>query len=90
LLKLVIEVDGGQHSEEADAARTTAIEAEGYKVLRFWNNEVLGNPDGCARTLTDVLAASSPRPTPARQQAAKPSHPSPIKGEGPGSTYLAG
>jgi very-short-patch-repair endonuclease len=58
--KLVIEVDGGQHTEQDDAARTTAIEAEGYKVLRFWNNEVLGNPDGCARILTDVLAASSP------------------------------
>ena len=43
-IKLVIEVDGGQHSAELDADRTTVIEAEGYRVLRFWNHEVLGNP----------------------------------------------
>ena len=58
--RLVIEVDGGQHSEEADAARTAIIEAEGYRVLRFWNNDVLGNPEGCARVLTHALAARSP------------------------------
>jgi len=58
--KLVIEVDGGQHSEEADAERTAVIEAEGYRVLRFWNNDVLGNAEGCARILTSALAARSP------------------------------
>jgi len=58
--RLVVEVDGGQHSEEADAARTPVIEAEGYRVLRFWNNEVLANPQGCARVLSEVLAARSP------------------------------
>lgn len=58
--RLVIEVDGGQHSEERDARRTAIIEAEGYRVLRFWNNEVLDNAEGCAHTLTDVLAARSP------------------------------
>jgi very-short-patch-repair endonuclease len=46
--KLVIEVDGGQHSEAEghDAARTHFIEDEGYRVLRFWNNDVLANTDG--------------------------------------------
>jgi very-short-patch-repair endonuclease len=58
--KLVVEVDGGQHSEEEDADRTAIIEAEGYRVLRFWNNDVLGNPEGCARVLSDALAARSP------------------------------
>ena len=58
--KLVVEVDGGQHSEEADAERTALIEGEGYRVLRFWNNEVLGNPDGCAQVLLAALAARSP------------------------------
>ncbi|HEY6814877.1 MAG TPA: DUF559 domain-containing protein [Croceibacterium sp.] len=58
--KLVIEVDGGQHSEEADAARTAMIVAEGYRVLRFWNNDVLGNAEGCAQILTAALAARSP------------------------------
>ena len=46
--KLVIEVDGGQHGEtpERDAARTRFLENEGYRVLRFWNNEVLENIEG--------------------------------------------
>ena len=54
--KLVVEVDGGQHSEERDAKRTALIEAEGYRVLRFWNNEVLSHPEGCARILSAALA----------------------------------
>ena len=54
--RLVVEVDGGQHSEEADAERTAIIEAEGYRVLRFWNNDVLGNAEGCARVLVGELA----------------------------------
>jgi very-short-patch-repair endonuclease len=40
--RLVIECDGGQHSKETDAQRTRLIEAGGYRVLRFWNNDVLG------------------------------------------------
>ena len=59
-VKLVVEVDGGQHSEQVDAARTAMIEAEGYRVLRFWNNEVLGNAEGCAQVLVAALAARSP------------------------------
>ena len=45
--KLVIEVDGGQHSGSArDARRDEWMAGEGYRVLRFWNNEVLGNLEG--------------------------------------------
>jgi very-short-patch-repair endonuclease len=58
--KLVVEVDGGQHFEGADAARTAGIEAEGYRALRFWNNDVLGNAEVCACVLADALAARSP------------------------------
>jgi len=36
--RLVIEVDGGQHSQARDAERTKVIENEGYRVVRFWNN----------------------------------------------------
>ncbi len=41
--KLIIELDGGQHAEQADydAARTAYLESAGYRVLRFWNNQVL-------------------------------------------------
>lgn len=50
--RLIVEVDGSQHGEalDYDAARTHFLEGEGYRVLRFWNNEVL-------RDLDAVLAA---------------------------------
>ncbi len=67
--KLVIEVDGGQHCSETDAERTNVIEAEGYRVLRFWNNEVLGNADGVHHAIADALLERHPHPA------------SPIKGE---------
>ena len=57
-LKLIVEVDGGQHSEAAtyDAARTRFLEGEGYTVLRFWNNDVLGNTDGVIAEVTNSLS----------------------------------
>ena len=46
--KLVIELDGGQHSDSmTDPARTEMIEAHGYKVIRFWNNDVLESWTAC-------------------------------------------
>jgi very-short-patch-repair endonuclease len=46
--KLIVELDGGQHGVqvEKDAARTKVLEAAGYRVLRFWNNDVLANTEG--------------------------------------------
>ncbi len=45
--QIVIEVDGGQHAESArDKVRDEFLVAEGYRVLRFWNNEVLSNMNG--------------------------------------------
>jgi very-short-patch-repair endonuclease len=46
--KLVIECDGGQHAAqvEADAARTAALARRGYRVIRFWNNDVSANLAG--------------------------------------------
>lgn len=58
--KLVIEADGGQHGAEADAPRTAIIETEGYRVLRFWNNEILDNPDGVLQRVAAVLAEAAP------------------------------
>ena len=58
--RLVIEVDGGQHDPQADAARDAAIRAEGYRVVRFWNNDVLGNGDGVASAIARALAAAVP------------------------------
>ncbi|MCW2244120.1 endonuclease domain-containing protein [Azospirillum canadense] len=53
--KLVIEVDGGQHADSAyDAARDRHLRLHGWRVLRFWNNDVLSNPEGVA---TEILRA---------------------------------
>ena len=53
--RLVVEVDGGQHADRAeDAARDAFLAGEGYRVLRFWNNDVLSNRDG---VLTVILGA---------------------------------
>jgi very-short-patch-repair endonuclease len=56
--RLIVEVDGGQHTPERDAQRTRFLEGEGYKVLRFWNNEVLENLDG----VLAVIAREIPSP----------------------------
>ena len=73
---LIIELDGGQHNENAkDAVRTRWLESRGYRVLRFWNNDVLSNPEGVLTTVLLVLDKS----------------PSPPEGEGrgEGSTGLS-
>lgn len=69
-LKLIVEVDGGQHAEaaEKDAVRTRWLEGRGYTVLRFWNNDVLQNLDG---VMTRIAAFVPPPP-----------HTPPRKGEG--------
>ncbi|WP_238475289.1 endonuclease domain-containing protein [Sphingomonas cavernae] len=61
--KLVIEVDGGQHGGPEDDARTAILEAEGYRVIRFWNNDVLGNAEGISMLIELALHAHHPHPT---------------------------
>jgi very-short-patch-repair endonuclease len=54
---LIIEVDGGQHSESvADVIRDGRLTADGYRVLRFWNNGVLGNLEGVLATIQNELS----------------------------------
>ena len=54
--KLIIELDGSQHVDSAtDAARDAWFAARGYRVLRFWNNDVLQNMDGVYLTITEAL-----------------------------------
>jgi very-short-patch-repair endonuclease len=60
-LRIVIEIDGGQHSVESDVERTLSIENEGYWVVRFWNNEVLQNGEGCMIRLGQLVVAKSPQ-----------------------------
>ena len=61
-LKLVVECDGGQHADSrADEARTRMIEAHGYRVIRFWNNDVLANTDGVMLRIGEELALAANR-----------------------------
>jgi len=50
-LSLAIEVDGGQHSIEKDAARTEVLADHGIRVIRFWNHDVLINMPGVLETI---------------------------------------
>jgi very-short-patch-repair endonuclease len=64
--KLVIELDGGQHfsddGERADARRSAAIEAKGFKVLRFSNLDVMTNQAGVLETIATTVAERAPTP----------------------------
>ena len=76
--KIIVEMDGGQHQDQLhqDQARSEWLESQGFTVLRFWNNEVMGNLDGVAHLILTALEHGiSPSPQPSPQ-------PSPIEGEG--------
>jgi adenine-specific DNA-methyltransferase len=62
--RLVIEIDGGQHNLERDSPRTRALNELGYRVVRFWNNEVIENLEGVLTVLVTELSSPHPRPLP--------------------------
>lgn len=67
--RLIVEADGSQHADSAeDLKRTAWLDGQGFRVIRFWNNDILLNPGGVA---TAILAALPPLP-----------NPSPARGEG--------
>jgi very-short-patch-repair endonuclease len=72
--RLIVEVDGEQHAEEQvlhDERRTRWLESVGYRVIRFWNREVLRETDSVCETILQALLA-----------ARAPTQPSPSRGEG--------
>jgi very-short-patch-repair endonuclease len=72
---LVIELDGGQHQEPSDAARTSFLQREGYRVLRFWNNDTLMQTDSVLALVHEALVAAGcphPNPSPAGGRGALP------------------
>src|SRR5271166_24615 len=75
--RLIVEIDGGQYdpSSKSEASRTRFLEGEGYRVLRFWNNEVLANPDGAQTVIAEYLRRVHPHPDP-------PPSRDPSRGEG--------
>ena len=71
----MIELDGGQHAfqKRSDAERTAFLGAQGYRVMRFWDNEVLANLEGVLLRIVEALAVKSIGPL---------TLPSPQRGEG--------
>ena len=77
--RLIVEIDGGQHDRASpqEAERSLFLRNEGYRILRFWNNEVLANLDGVHAMIADALGHITPTQT-------LPGTPSPLMGEGRG------
>jgi very-short-patch-repair endonuclease len=76
--RLIIELDGGQHASAVadDAGRTAHLERLGYRILRFWNHDALGNTEGVLETIARALGYLDTGPSP---------RPSPPGGEGEGA-----
>lgn len=76
--RLIIELDGGQHNDRPkDKDRTSYLENNNFKVIRFWDNEILQNIDGCLEILLkEISLLNNPSPCP-----------SPAMGEGISATY---
>ena len=64
--KLIIELDGGQHldQQEYDRERTNFLESKGYRLLRFWNDEVMKNLEGVVRVISEAIGTSDGPPPP--------------------------
>jgi very-short-patch-repair endonuclease len=68
--KLVIEIDGSQHAEQADYdhCRDAWLRVQGFLVLRFWNNEVLNETEGVLESIRQAILALSPGPSPTSER----------------------
>jgi very-short-patch-repair endonuclease len=62
--RLIVEADGGHHGDEADKRRTAYLKAQGFRILRFWNNDILNNEEGVLQCILDALSPLSPTPLP--------------------------
>jgi very-short-patch-repair endonuclease len=66
--RLIVEVDGSQHADNArDMERDRWLESKGYRVLRFWNSDVLRNRNGVLQVIAEAAAERTPLPNPPPQ-----------------------
>jgi very-short-patch-repair endonuclease len=64
--RLIVEADGSQHVEnEADRIRDAWLQRQGFRMRRFWNNDILTNPHGVATAILAALETPLPNPSPA-------------------------
>ena len=82
--RLAVEIDGGQHAEARayDDRRTAWLEEQGWRVVRLWNSDVTGNPDGAADHLlaqaAECLGGTHPQPLPSREGRRRRDQPSSV------------
>jgi very-short-patch-repair endonuclease len=84
-IKLVIEIDGGQHGEQAeyDSIRTSELQAGGFQVLRFWNNEVLQEIEAVKEKIWIIVQERLLLQSKQQSQEQPHPHPNPpLEGEG--------
>ncbi len=62
--KLIVELDGSQHSEQTDAARTRYLEAQGWKILRFWDHDALQETEAMIDAIWNAVGKPDPHPNP--------------------------
>lgn len=66
--RLIVEADGGQHNDAPrDESRDAWLRAQGFKVLRFWNNEIMNNLEGVLETIMASVTLPPSPPTPLPQ-----------------------
>ena len=80
---LIVELDGGQHAMRinSDEKRTAWLKGHGYRVVRFWNNDVLANPEGVVAVIQGFLRGGD-RPSPTHCFAMGPPSPASKRGRG--------
>ena len=65
--RLIVEADGGQHAESTrDTVRDTHLEAQGFRVLPFWNSDIFNNEEGVLTSILNALQTPLPNPSPAK------------------------
>jgi len=88
--RLIIEADGGQHNgAQQDERRDAWLRAQGFKVMRFWNNEIMNTPDGVLATVMAAVMTDTPLPRPSDETTSHSTKPAsgqvagyPARGEG--------
>ncbi|MCC4592592.1 endonuclease domain-containing protein [Xanthomonas campestris pv. cannae] len=62
--KLIVEIDGAQHTGPCDVTRTRWLQSQGWRVMRFWNNDVLRSLNAVVQAICEAAEAPYPHPNP--------------------------
>jgi very-short-patch-repair endonuclease len=71
--KLIVELDGSQHNEQVDEARTRHLEAQGWRILRSWDHDVLQTTEAVLEAICNGIGKPNPHPNPSADWRGAPS-----------------